>query len=109
MKHTTFVIKDEKKYVNIKHVAGLKGMDVMDYLWEAVVTQANKESSGNLMNFMSQKPKPPSDPFNIKGWKSFVETLNDKKEWKKFDSLASDLVTISNKKRAELVKNGKLR
>lgn len=80
----------------------------MDYLWEAVVAQSEKESSGNLMKFMDQKPQPPKDAFNIKAWKSWLTTIDDKKEWKKFDALASTLVDISNKKRAELKKSGKL-
>ncbi len=107
---TTFTIYDEKLFQIAKLLASQQQINMGRVMWDCLEEKTNKlsrKSNSALYGFI-EVIQPPKNIHDRKGWKEYVDTL-DKKDWKKFDELASFLINLTNDRRAELLKRyGKL-
>ncbi len=95
----------------MKVVASNQGMTLSEYMWNTLEKQTNFLASKNhsISSFMDKvkQPEPPNNLFDMRGWKEYVKSL-DCYKWKKCDKLFGDLIDLSNMRRSELKKLGKL-
>jgi len=108
--YTPFRIYDKKFFELIKAMASQQDKTLGQFMWDSIKEKTNKLSrKTTLYGFDNIKnlPQPPTNIYDIKTWKDYVSSL-DKPDWKKFDELASILIDLTNNRRADLKKHGKL-
>ncbi len=95
----------------MKVVAANQGMTLSEYMWDTLEKRTNTLASKNhsIASFMDKVklPEPPNNLFDMRGWKEYIKSL-DCAKWTKHDKLFGDLIDLSNNRRSELKKLGKL-
>ncbi len=108
---TIFSIENEEIFQLTKLFAGQQSKTLKHFMWECVEEKTNKisrKSNNRALYGFIEITQPPNNIHDRKGWREYVDTL-DKKDWKKFDELASFLINLTNDRRADLLKKyGKL-
>lgn len=100
-KHTTFVIKDTDKYIDMKHIAAKNGYAyITDFLWDAAIFFSNKKKrkvNGLAKWQYDNTVQIPTDVFNMTEWKSYIDSC-EKNKLHKVNTLASDLIRLTDKR-----------